>query len=109
MSNLTLSLVISGAAGILFMIIEMVLTFGLDFIDTPEVKKWVRAICKGIIWVCTVIWTGIFFLCCFVALDLFQQGQNQEAVKLLISALIIVVGIYVLFIRHYMKKLKGKK
>lgn len=109
MSNVIPLLTFPVLIGVILLGIEMILTFGLDFFDSPQVNKWIRISGKVVIWGCVITWMFILSICAVAAFDLFRQGQTEDAVKLVISTLLAAVGIYVLFIRYYMKKLKKYK
>lgn len=100
-----------GIAGlcVLCVVLELVLILGLGFAKTPGLKRGIGRACTIVIWILTIVWAALLVVCCMAALDYLKAGDTGSALKLGVTAIILVVGIYVLFLRYYIKKVRRPK
>lgn len=90
------------------MCLEFVVLCAVDFSDFAHVGKPVQTASKILIVLCMVFYLGLIALLSTVAIDAFRSGQTETGMRLLISCIIVAVGVYVLFLRRFMKKLVQK-
>ncbi len=100
-----------GIAGIciVLMVIEYILILGPGFAELPGIKRWIKWICVIVIWIMNLIAVGIMVVCCMAAFDYWKAGDTQTALKLVITTVILLVSVYIMFLRYYLKKLFEKK
>lgn len=94
-------------------IIELVKVV-LDFIfcldnDTFAHHNILNKIYHCVMGIAFIIVSTIFILCCIIFFDLLHQGNYDTAVKLLIVIILILISIYVLFIKPFLKSWKSRK
>lgn len=90
-------------------LMEFVLTLGLDFADTPGVSRQTRCIITVLVWVCTIICAGLCVLCGVCAVSYFRQGDYKAVAGLTGTAVVLLLGIYLFCLRHYIKRFRAKK
>lgn len=94
---------------IVLMVIEYILILGPGFAELPGLKRWIKWICVIVIWIMNLIAVGIMVVCCMAAFDYWKAGDTQTALKLVITTVILLVSVYIMSLRYYLKKLFEKK
>lgn len=100
-----------GIAGvcIVLMVIEYILILGPGFAELPGLKRWIKWVCLIVLWIMNLIAVGIMILCCMAAFDYWKAGNTQTALKLVITAVIVLISLYILSFRYYIKKIFKNK
>ena len=86
-----------------------ILLCAADFAYAGYVKRPLQIASRILIILCIIVYLGIIALCALVAVDAFQSGDAATGAKLLGTAVLVAVCIYVLFIRRLIRKLKEQR
>ncbi|MCI5994548.1 MAG: hypothetical protein MRZ45_01155 [Blautia sp.] len=98
-----------GIVSMVAVCLEVALIFVEEFAYCEIVKRRIQIVSRVMMVVCTIFFLVLFGVCLWICVGLFLKGDIVAALKMVISSIIVAVGIYVLFVRRFLKSIKRKQ
>lgn len=102
-------LFVLGIVSMVAVCLEVALIFVEEFAYSEIVKRRIQILSRVMMVVCTIFFLVLLGVCLWICVGLFLQGDIVAALKMAISVIIVAVGIYVLFVRRFLKSMKRKQ
>ncbi len=99
-------LFVLGIVSMVAVCLEVALIFVEEFAYSEIVKRRIQILSRVMMVVCTIFFLVLLGVCLWICVGLFLQGDIVAALKMAISVIIVAVGIYVLFVRRFLKSMK---
>lgn len=88
------------------LIFEWILLTAMDAVGSPASGKVKRIASRIIIFTFIAMSIILIILCCAAALEYFQSEQIGTGVKLIITIFLMLISLYILFVRKQIRKPK---
>lgn len=99
----------SGLA-IISIVLEWILLTIIDCANcNTSTHKKLQLACKGILICCIIFYVALIATCGIVSFHYYRNGDIETAIKLALTAFIVIVCVYYLFLRTPIKKLFHSK
>jgi len=99
-----------GIASAVVVFLEFIFIFVEEFAYSDQVKRGVRIVSQCLMGLCTICFLVTLALCFWICVDLFLNGNDVvSAIKMLITTAIVLIGIYILLLRRFLKSIRKSR